>query len=85
MNKEDIDYKEWEDMTEEEQAEAKAEESMLEAGRERDWERKEKQPIKEQIEDIDCEGCEYLKYESDTNAYICTSKNGCIRKNGEVE
>jgi len=26
---------------------------------------------------MDCEGCIYFKYESDTNAYVCTSKKGC--------
>ena len=29
------------------------------------------------IKDVDCDGCKYLKYESDTDAYICTSKSGC--------
>ena len=35
------------------------------------------------INSIDCEGCVYLKYESDTNAYICTSKSGCDKQTKE--
>ena len=31
------------------------------------------------MKDIDCDGCNYLKYESDTNAYVCTRKGGCWR------
>ena len=29
------------------------------------------------MEKPDCDGCIYYKYESDTNAYVCTSKKGC--------
>ena len=32
----------------------------------------------------DCDGCNYSKYESDTNAYVCTCKNGCDYNDGEV-
>jgi len=28
---------------------------------------------------IDCEECTYLKYESDIDTQVCTSKGGCIR------
>ena len=31
----------------------------------------------------DCDGCSYLKYESDIDTYVCTSKSGCD-KNKEV-
>ena len=25
----------------------------------------------------DCEGCNYLKYESDIDSYVCAKKGGC--------
>jgi len=28
---------------------------------------------------IDCEECRYLRYESDINTMVCTSKGGCDR------
>ncbi len=31
-------------------------------------------------DDVDCDGCIYFKYESDTDVYICTSKSGCDKK-----
>lgn len=27
----------------------------------------------------ECNGCEYFKYESDIDAYVCISKSGCVR------
>ena len=33
---------------------------------------------------VDCEGCIHLKYESDTDAYVCISKKGCIKKEKEA-
>ncbi|KKK42423.1 hypothetical protein LCGC14_1849230 [marine sediment metagenome] len=36
------------------------------------------------MKEPDCEGCIYYKYESDTNAYVCTSKNGCVKIINEV-
>ena len=30
------------------------------------------------MEKNDCDGCRYLKYEKETNAYICTSKKECV-------
>ncbi len=29
--------------------------------------------------DIDCEECNYLKYESDIDTMVCISKSGCIK------
>ena len=29
------------------------------------------------MQEQDCEGCTYLKYESDTDSYVCTKKGGC--------
>jgi len=26
-----------------------------------------------------CDGCRFLKYEKETNVYLCKSKNGCIK------
>jgi len=28
----------------------------------------------------ECDECIYLKYESDTNSMVCTSKNGCNKQ-----
>ena len=33
---------------------------------------------------VDCEECGYLKYESDIDTMICMSKNGCIKHFDEV-
>jgi len=29
---------------------------------------------------VDCEECNCLKYESDINTYVCVSKQGCVKR-----
>jgi hypothetical protein len=38
--------------------------------------------MNEEMKEDKCEGCDYFKYESDVNAYICTSIT-CIHRNEE--
>lgn len=32
--------------------------------------------------DTDCKGCDYFKYKSDTNTYVCVSDQGCHENYG---